>query len=799
MALLQEFRFSACVLARNKAWTAVATLTLALGLGANVAIFSTVGLMVWTPIPYPNPEQLVWLPQTNPQKGVRNGSAGLADARDWAQATALASVAAYQTRPLAVSGQGEPQHLPAMQVTPSFFDVLRVRPALGRAFRPEESPETESRVAIVSHALWQGMFRGDGGVLGREIRLDGRSYSIVGVMPQGFAYLYQPNDVWIPLSLAREQRERGWRGVQCIGRLQPGVSMERAAAEVRAISERVEREDTRAGLGWRGDARPIAARVMGRGARAAATTMFGAVGLVLLIACSNVASLLLARGAQRRREFALRASLGAGRAALIRLQLAESLLLSLLGGAAGVLAAVWTIPAIRGLAPPEMIIFQAADLNWSALAFGAALSLAAGVVSGLAPAWLLTRGDPAPALQESARGSTGASHRFLKSLVVAQIALALVLVAASTLMIRSLIRQTTMDLGFDRTHLAMGRVLLSPARYPEERKAVDFFTRTLDELRRDRSLEQAALVQTIPLGGESSYVKVRIEGEEDASLEKVAGFMRISPAYFAVMRIPVVAGREFTDADDGGAAEVAIVNETFARRYWPRDRNPVGRRIQVPDEKTGWLTAVGVARDVRRTNLLDPPRPEIYRPLAQAPARTMMVVARGRGSADAAVGAVRAGVARVDSEQPVFQLEKVDSALYRRASGERATAKVLTLLAAIALALAAVGAYGVMSYTAAQRMREIGIRLALGATQRDVFRMLLRGGAALALAGLAIGVPLTYGATPLLRTVAEAVEPLDVLAYAGVAVLLLVVTVAASLAPARRAMRVDPGLVLRNE
>ena len=515
MALLQELRFAARMLAKNKGWTAVAALALALGLGANVAIFSTVGLMIWTPIPYPNSEQLVWMPQTNPQKGFRDASVSLVDTKDWAESSAVASIAPYQTRPLALSGQGEAQHLPSMQVTPAFFGTIGVTPVLGRAFSAAESPENESRSAIISHALWQGMYKGDRNVLGREIRLEGRNYSIVGVMPEGFEFLYQQNDVWIPLYLEPQQRERGWRGLQCIGRLKPGATVERAATEVRAISERMEREDPKSGLGWRGDVRPIAMKVMGRGAKAAATTMFGAVGFVLLIACSNVASLMLARGTQRRREFALRASLGASRGSLIRLQMAESVLLSLIAGTAGIVSAIWSIPGLKRLAPPEMTLFKTAALDWNALLFGLLLSLVTGVIFGVAPAWLLTRGDLAPSLQDSSRGSTGGRHGVLKSLVAAEIALALVLVTAGTLMIRSLIRQTTMDVGFDRTNLAMGNVLLSQSRYPDDPKVTEFFRRALDELRRDQSLESVALVQTIPLGGNNSYLKVRIDGEDD--------------------------------------------------------------------------------------------------------------------------------------------------------------------------------------------------------------------------------------------------------------------------------------------
>jgi putative ABC transport system permease protein len=799
MALAQEFRFAARMLARNKGWTAVAVLTLALGLGANIAIFSVVGLMVWTPLPYPHPEQLAYIPQTNLQRGFSQAGVSLRDTRDWASASTVASIAAYQSRPMAISGQGEPQHLPAMQVSPEFFPTLGVMPVLGRAFTASESPETESRVAVISHELWQGMYRGEAGVLGRDIRLDGRNYSIVGVMPEGFQYLYQRMDVWISLSLDPSQRERGSRGLNNVARLKPGVAVAQAGAQVRSISERMEQEDSKSGQGWRGDVRPLADRIIPSGARAAAGTMFGAMGLVLLIACANVASLLLARGAQRRREFALRASLGAGRGALIRLQLAESLLLSALGGAAGVLSAVWTIPLLKRIAPPDMTILQTASLDWNAFAFGLGLSLLTGIVFGVVPAWLLTSGDLAPRLQEASRGSTGGRHVMLKSLVAGEMALALVLVAASTLMIRSLVRQFSMDPGFDKTNLVAAQVLLSAARYPDRTQVVDFYSRTLDNLRHDGSIQSAALVQTIPLGGSNNYSGVRVEGETDAKRDQGAGDMIVSPGYYQTMRIPLLTGRDFTDADNADARKVVIVNETFVKRYWPKTSNPVGQRVRMGGEQAPWLTVVGLARDVRHTSPINAPRPEVYRPHRQTATRNMMLVARGRGGAQTAAGALRSAVGQVDREQPLFRFQSVEALLFNRSAGQRATTEVLGLLAAVALALAAVGAYGVMAYTAAQRVREIGIRLALGATQQDVFRMVLGGGFLLAAIGVGIGLPAAYGVTPLLRAVDSGVDAADGLAYIVVALVLFAVALGASAVPAWRVMRVDPASVLRNE
>ncbi len=799
MALLRDFRIAARTLAKDKTWTLVALLALALGLGANVAIFSVVGLMIRVPLPYPEPAQLVHIPQTNLTRGFSEASVSLHDVREWGTAQGIASIAAYQSRPMAFSGEGGPQHLPAMQVTPEFFPALGVRPVLGRTFSPSEGPESDARVAVLSYGLWQGMYRGEESVLGQSIRLNARNYTIVGVMPQQFHFVYRKSDVWVPLSLAPYQRHPGWRGLRTVARLKPGVRAEQAAAQVHSISGRVAKEDPRNNEDWSGQVRPLTDRVIPRPARASAGAMFGAVGFVLLIACANVASLQLARGMMRRKEFALRASLGAGRATLIRLQVAESLLLSLAGGAVAVLTSYWTVPLLKRIAPSEMQIFELARVDLATLAFALALSLLTGIIFGAVPAWLLTRGNLAEGLQEAGRGSTGGRHLILKGLVVAEMTLALVLVAGGTMMIRSLIRQQTADPGFDKANLTAAYVLLPAAQYPESSQVADFYARALENLERDEGVESAALVQTLPLAGDNSYVAVRVEGQSDPRRDSEAGDMIVSPGYFRTMRIPLIAGREFRLQDHAKAERVAIINESFARRHWPADPLPLGRRVQLGGEKSAWLTVVGVARDVRHVSISDPPRPELYRPHSQASERTMMLVARSRAAGRSTAAALRSAVWRVDREQPLFRLQSVEAFLLNRNPGSRATTEVLGGLAAIALLLAAIGTYGVMSYTAAQRLREIGIRLALGASAESVFAMVLKGGLALAGIGLLVGLPAAYGVTPLLRMTTDGLEANETAVYAGVATLLFLVALAASAAPALKAMRVDPARILRSE
>ncbi len=798
MALTQDIRFAGRMLLKNKGWTAVAVLAMALGLGANVAIFSVVGLMLWPPFPYPHAEELAYLSQTNAKTGFSRASVSYQDTRDWLGGSTIASIAPFRSRPIALSGEGEPQHVPGMQVTPEFFPTLGIRPAIGRAFTKAEGPDSEARVAIISWALWQGTYRGEQSALGREIRLDGRNYTIVGIMPEKFHFLYQRPDVWIPLTLDQEQRERAYRGLGALARLKPGVSTAQATAEMQSISERIEKMDPKSGLGWRGVARTLQDRIAGGPAKVAASSMFAAVGFVLLIACANVASLLLARGTLRKRELALRTSLGASRGALIRMQLAESLLISLAGGAAGVLSAVWGVPLLKRVAPPNMAVFEIAKLDWDAMVFGLALSLITGLIFGLAPALLLTRGDLARALQSSSRGSTAGRHLTLKSLVVAELALALVLVVASTFMIRSIVRQSTVDVGFDKTNLTLGQVLLSKSRYATEPQIERFFARALENLRHDAGVESAALVETMPMAGNNSFVTIRVDGSADAERDQIVGNMVVSPGYFQALRIPVLAGRDFADSDKAESAKVAIVNETFAKRFWPKLPDPIGKRVRLAGDDSPWLTVVGMARDVHHNGYDDPARPEVYRPHAQSPFQVMTLVARGRGTLSTA-GAIRAAVQQVDHDQPVFRLQSFDALMSDMMSGQLATTKVLGFLSMIALALAAIGAYGVMAYTAAQRMREIGIRVALGASRSNVLKMILGSGLVLAVVALVLGIPAAYGSTRLLRALALDYDPSDATAYVGVGLMLAAVAVVACVVPAVRAMRVDPVRVLRED
>lgn len=799
MGLLRDFRLAARSLARNKASTLVALVALTLGLGTNVGIFSVVGLMIQVPLPYPDHGHLIQVVQTSPARGFSEASVSYQDVRDWQSAAGLESIVAYRSRPMALSGEGDPQQLPAMQVAPGFFETLGVKPALGRAFTASESPESEARVVILSHALWQGLYRGDPGVLGRDIRLNGRNYTVAGVMPASFHFLYRPVDLWAPLYVEPAQRERAWRGLRALARLKPGVTIDEADAQIKAISGRIAHEDRKSSENWRGEVRPLADRVIPKPARASATAMFGAVGFVLLIACANVASLQLARGMLRRREFALRASLGAGRAALVRLQLAESLLLSLLGGAAGVLFAYWSVPLLKRVAPPEMKIFDLARVDLPVLGFALALSLLTGILFGIAPALLLTRGSLAESLHDSSRGSTSGRHTVLKALVVAEMTLALVLACGGTIMIRGVARQQTLDPGFDRSNVTGGEILLAQARYSEPAAVAGFYRRVLETLTRDSSVESAALVATLPLTGDNNYTSIEVEGRPDPRRESLAGNMVVSPGYFHTLRIPLIAGREFTAQDREAAQPVAIVSETFARRYCPGETSPLGRRVRAGGASSQWLTIVGIARDVRHVSLTDPPRAELYVPHAQAPELRMTLLARARSAAQPVAGALRAAVREADRDQPVYRMQTLDEFFLTRTSGALATTKVLGGLAVIALILAAIGTYSVMAYTAAQRLREIGIRLALGASARSVFSMVLQGGLTLAALGLAIGLPAAYGVTPLLSMAADGLEPLETAVYAGVAGLLFLVAVAASAAPALRAMRVDPATVLRAE
>jgi putative ABC transport system permease protein len=799
-SLWDDIRFGFRMLGRRRGLTALAILTFALGVGMNTAIFSVVAGYFWAPLPYGDAKSLVSLAQTNPALGVGQSRISLLDRQDWGAARSLDSIVAFRPRTAALSGPGAPVSVETVAAGPELFDVLRAPAALGRTFNQAERVPGEHRVAVISDGLWRAQFGADPRAVGSDFRLEGRNYTLIGVMPPGFHFLYRQAQVFIPLDHPAESaNRRDARNLRALARLAPGVSAQQAAQELAALSAHLEQQYPATNRGWRGDVRPLAHLFIPRNARTAISAMYLAVTFVLLIACVNIASLLLSRGTMRRRELAIRAALGAREGALARLLLTESALLGLAGGAAGIALAWIALPWLRQIAPAGLGHVENLVLDFRGLAYGVALSLGSGLLAGWIPALAMTRGELGRALHGSGRGATTAGHGTLTGLVVAEVGLSVVLLAASGLMVKSVAGQLTADPGFDRQGLMSAKVSLPEAVYPEPRQAADFFSRVLAEVRRDPRVMGAAVAQTLPLGGGDQWSKVLVESNRarDAQDGDLVGWMVVSDGYFETLGVPILSGRGFSPRDTPDSPPVVVVNQTMARQYWPGDLNPVGRRLKPGVGDDGqWATVVGVARDVRHLSALEPARPEVYVPHAQAPGRAMTLVARAGGGLPRIL---RQAVWRVDREQPLYEVESVESLLERATAGPRATAQVLGFLAIVALLLAATGIYGVIGYLTTQRSREIGVRLALGACRADVFRMVLHGGLARAAAGLLVGLPAAVAITPLLKSLLFGLEPHDPGTFAAVGALLLAVAVVASLGPALRAMRVDPVRILRED
>jgi putative ABC transport system permease protein len=523
---------------------------------------------------------------------------------------------------------------------------------------------------------------------------------------------------------------------------------------------------------------------------------------VLLIACANIASLLLARGTLRRRELAIRAALGAGKARIARLLITESVTLSLLGGILATVFAWWAIPALRSLAPKDFPRLEFVQLNTAALGYTFLLCLLAGAVAGALPAWTLTRGELARSLHEGGRAGTFSRQRVLQGLVGGEVALAMVLLTITGLLVRSLSGQLFGDPGFDRSNVLTAAVNLPESLYPDRRKQADFFRAAAGRLQQDGRVESASAVQTIPLGGSSSWTGVLIDGKTPPppGERNLAGFMAVLPGYFDTLRIPLLAGRDFTFHDNFDAERVAIINQTMAKRFWPEDRQPLGRRFSLPGGTDARpITIVGLARDVHHSNAARPPRPEMYLPVTQSAHSRLFLVARTRGEIAPAATALREAVWAVDRNQPIAQVESMDEIVERRLAGPRVTVQILGFIAVLALLLAGVGIFGVLSYLTSQRAREIGIRMAMGAEQVHIIRLVLRRGLLLAGGGLACGAAAAAALTPLIRTILEGVQPHDPRSFSWSAVALFVTALGACALPVLRALRCDPVRVLRDE
>ena len=806
--LLQNLRYAVRSLRKAPTLSLSVILTLALCIGATTAIFSVVYSVLFRPLPFADPEGLL-LARTVWRDLPSSYSAG-----NWAdvarQQTSFSHFVPAYGESYNLSGSDTPENVDGARVGADYFGVLGVRPALGRDFRPEETTPGRESVVLLSHGLWQRRFGADPGIVGGEIRLDGRPHTVIGVMPAAMDFTLFDEELWLPTAFSPERlAEHDEHYLTVLARLRPGVTLARAEEELTVLGRWLETTFPEDNRDRTLQVSSLMEELVGD-YRPRLYVLLGAVGFVLLIACANIANLLLARGAARARETSIRAAIGAGRRHLVAHALAESLVLALTGGALGVLVGYWGVALLAAYGPEDVPRLAQARMDGPVLAFALGLTALSGLVFGLAPALRTAARPPHEALKEGARsGRAGSRDRLRNALVVAEIALALVLLTGAGLLIRSAVALNGVSPGFDASGVVMGRVSLPAAAYESPEQVTRVFERITERVASLPGVASAALVSAAPLeGGNSNGL---VPGGRALELgSAINSLMRLAtPDYFGTMRIELVRGRGFTAEDRRGTPLVMVINETLAREAFP-GQDPIGRRIACceagPNGDPGWKEVIGVARDVRAVGLDQDPMPEFYLPMLQAPAaawtwtdRTMTLAVRASGDAVTLMAPLRRAIAEVDPSLPLYQLGTMQGRVTDSLAQSRFSTMLLTVFGVIALALAAIGVYGVISYGVAQRTQEIGIRMALGARHGDVLAMVVRHGAALAGLGLLVGLAAALALSGLLESLLYQVSPTDPPTFAvGLAVLSVVAVLAAAL-PARRAARTDPMVALRTD
>ena len=799
--LFQDIRYGLRQLRRNPGFTLVAVLTLALGIGANTAIFSVINGVLLKPLPYHDPDRLVQIEEHH--EGLQFGDFTYATFLDLASQSrrTLERVAASRFSYVNLGGDGLPERLTSARVSANFFHVLGVAPFLGRAFAPDEDQPGGANVIVLSYGLWQRRFGGDPGVLGTAVTVNDSSATIIGVMPPGFTYPGK-TDVWERLfQNASLNSNRRSHLLSVVGRLTHGAGIAQARADLAVFAQQVEKQNPGVDPGLSITVGGLQQRMVGP-VRPALLVLLGAVGLVLLIACANMANLALTRTTGRLREFAIRKALGAGRRRLIRQTLVESTVLALLGGAAGFLLAGRALRLIVALAPADIPRLDHVSVDFRVLAFTLGISLAAGILFGLAPALAASRSGSSEQLKEGGRGSEAPRHtRLRNAMVISEIALALVLLAGAGLLINSFTRLMRVNPGFNPDHVLTAGLFLSPSRYPEgSSRTPQFLRQVLQRIRALPGVVSAGLVSTLPLDlGPSTDLEIASHPIPTGGTEPLADIRVADPDYFRTVNIPLLKGREFNAGDGANSPRVMVISESMARRYWPGE-DPLGKKVTMKDwgpPLTG--VVVGVVGDVKSDGLAAEARPTLYWPYTQFPMIFNNLVIRTSGDPLALAAAVKSRVWSIDSEQAVSDIVTLNARVSQSLLPARFYTFLLGAFALLAGALAAVGIYGVVSYAVMMRTHEIGIRLALGAAKREVSAMVLRQGMSLAVVGIVIGFAGSLLVTRFLAGLLYGVTPTDPLTLAAVSAILVAVALFASYLPARRAANVDPMAALRHE
>jgi putative ABC transport system permease protein len=801
------------MLLKSPSISIVATIALALGIGATTAIFSVVNAVLLRPLPFPEPDKLVALFETNTQRGQIRGSHSYPNFMDVrAQATVFERVASYHGSDYILTGRGEPARIQGLVATTDLFPLLGVQPLLGRTFLPEEDKGSENgRVAILSEQLFRKRFNSDPSILNQAITLDGRPFTVVGVMPASFEFPIQnePVELWTTIAgdAAGEEpitAQRGAHFLQVIGRLKPGVTQEQAQAELTTIAARLEQQypDTNTSRGLRVDS-ALAALV--GDVRPALLILLLAVACVLLIACANVANLLLARATSRHKEMAIRAALGASRRRVIRQLLTESVLLSVVGGAVGLLLAVWWSDLLVALGKDDIPRALHVGIDWRVLGFTLGVSLLTGLIFGLAPAHHSARGELVEALKDGSRGTSDGGRRggIRNLLVVSELAIAVVLLVVAGLLIQSLWRLRNVNSGLDPHNVLTFNVTLPEVKYNTDRQS-QFFIDLKSRLETTPGVQTASTIYPLPLNGDRFVISFEIEGRPLAPKDHPSGeFFTTGVGYFRAMGIPIVKGRDFDDRDKHGSTPVVIVSETFARQIFPNE-DPIGKRIKpgissIENERSMMREIVGVVGDVHNQDLSTAPKPAYYVPQTQVPFNQLVAVVKTNAEPHSMISAVTKDVAAMDADVPLFGIKSMEEYLSASVAAPRFNTTLLSIFAGVALVLTIVGLYGVMSYSVVQRTNEIGIRLALGAQSRDVLIMIIKQGSKLIVLGLVIGLAVAFAATRVISSLLFGVTTKDPFTFVAAAVLLAIVALLACYVPAWRATKVDPLEALRYE
>ena len=794
--LRQAFR----LLLKAPGFTSLVVAVLAIGIGATTVMFSIIDGVLLKPLPFADADRLIAIQSLT--RGEDEGTASVPDVADLKAARGVQDVVGYTGGSVILTGRGEATTLLTAFVTGDLMATLRAPLLRGRSFTDADVRSGAAPTAVIAERLWRDRFGGDPSVIGASATMEGQAFTIIGVAPDTFDFPIQAKrvDVWLPIGStqigAQLASQRGAHFVHTIARLRAGVSIDQAAAELGAIGERLAREFPKSNAARLVRVMPLQERIV-RQHRLALTVLLGAVGAVLLIACANVANLLLARAVGRRREMAIRAALGAGRARIVRQLLLESVAVSAVAGAVGVLLSLWGLAAVVAASPVDIPRLHDVHIDRGVLAFAALLAAATGIAFGIIPAFQVSRVDAADTLKGTTGGADPRRARTRHVLVASEVALSLLLLAGAGLLGRTLLNLERVDVGFVAERTLAMEISLPETRYPNEAAQIAFLRRTVDALRSIPGVRAAAAGSTLPLTGNDMGIGFRVEGRPARDEDQTnAAYHAVSPDYFSTMGIRTIRGRGFTDRDDERAPLVLVISETMARTYFPGE-DPIGRRVVIGYHNTGPREVIGVVADVKESELSEKARPEMYAPFSQTPWPFFSVVVRADRDPAPLTAALRAAITRLDPEQPPGDVQALTHYVRLATAQPRFTATLATAFAAIATLLAGLGIYGVLAYGVAQRRREIGIRMALGAQAGDVRRLVVTQAALLGVAGLAAGVAAALVLTRALSSLLFGVTAYDPSTFGAVSALLMAVVAAAAYLPARRATRVDPMIALR--